>query len=459
MSRGEEIYALVESLYPICRSITGDGVRQTLARLRELVPLKVVEVPSATRVFDWSVPLEWNIRAAYVETSDGERLIDFADHNLHVVGYSHAMDALVSRAELLERLHTLPSHPDWIPYRTSYYARSWGFCIRHRDLERFSADRYRVVIDASLSPGSLTYGELFIPGRTTKEFVFYSHLCHPSLCNDNLSGLAVTAHLARALADGGNRYSYRFIWGPGTIGSVTWLSINRNAVHRIAHGLVAVLLGDAGSFHYKQSRRGSTDIDRTAAWALAGRGARILPFEPYGYDERQFCSPGFNLPFGRLTRSPNGAYAEYHTSADDLSFVSAQALEESHCLLEEIVDAIEHDRRYVNLSPYCEPQLGRRGLYRSRGGTDVPERELALLWMLNLSDGQNSLLDVGERSRLPIPTLLRASEDLHAAGLLGVSGREPLPTRTAEGSAVAAAKHDEPTGATYSGLGIHGAER
>ena len=424
MTSGEEIYELVECLYPICRSITGDGVRQTLAKLREHVPLDVHEVPSGTPVFDWVAPLEWNIREAYVETPDGERLIDFAEHNLHVVGYSTAVDDLVSRDALLERLHSLPAHPNWIPYRTSYYDENWGFCIRHRDLDRFRADRYRVRIDASLSPGSLTYGELFIPGRNKREFLIYSHLCHPSLCNDNLSGVAVTTYLAKALAETANRYSYRFVWAPGTIGSITWLSANRHAVKHIEHGLVAVLLGDAGCFHYKQSRRGNADIDRFAACAIASRGGRVLPFEPYGYDERQFCSPAFDLPFGRLTRSPNGAYAEYHTSADDLSFVSASALGESYALLLEIVDAIEHDRRYVNLSPYCEPQLGKRGLYRSKGGSALPERELALLWMLNLSDGKNSLLEIAERSRLPFGTLRQASDELFDAGLLRVAGDE-----------------------------------
>jgi aminopeptidase-like protein len=424
MTSGQAIYDLVESLYPICRSITGDGVRQSLALLQNHVPLQVHEVPSGTPAFDWVVPLEWNIREAYVEAPDGERLVDFTEHNLHVVGYSVPVDQVVTDEDLTKRLHSLPDRPDWIPYRTSYYSEDWGFCVRHRDLSRFRADEYRVRIDASLQPGSLSYGELLIPGRTKKEFLFYSHICHPSLCNDNLSGIAVTMQLAKALSSTSNRYSYRFVWAPGTIGSITWLSLNQDTAKRVEHGLVAALLGDRGPFHYKRSRRGNAEIDRFASCAIESRGGRVLSFEPYGYDERQFCSPAFDLPMGRITRSPNGAYAEYHTSADDLNFVSAQSLGESYALLLEIVDAVEHDRRYVNLVPFCEPQLGKRGLYRKEGGTTLPERELALLWMLSLSDGANSLLDVAERSRLPFRTLRRASDDLVEAELLAVRGDE-----------------------------------
>ena len=425
MEVGSQIHELIESLYPICRSITGDGVRRTLARLREHVPLAVHEVPSGTAVFDWTVPREWNISGAHVETPDGERLVDFDAHSLHVVGYSVPVDRVVGHEELMRHVHTLPGHPDWIPYRTSYYSENWGFCVRHRELERFCRDEYRVRIDSTLGPGSLSYGELFLPGRTDEEFLIFSHVCHPSLCNDNLSGVALTAFAAKALGERTNRYGYRFVWAPGTIGSIAWLSLNRDRVRRIRHGLVAVLLGDPGPFHYKRSRRGDADIDRIVADAIGERGGRVLPFEPYGYDERQFCSPAFDLPVGRLTRSPNGAYPEYHTSADDLGLVSADALRESYDLLLEIVDAAEQDRRYVNLSPHCEPQLGRRGLYRSGGGTSLPERELAMLWVLNLSDGGHSLLDIAERSKLPLRALHGASQALLEARLLAPADGDP----------------------------------
>jgi len=409
--------AMAERLYPICRSVTGPGVQQTLRELTSIAPLTVVSTPSGTPVFDWQVPAEWHIHDAYVEAENGERLIDFTDHNLHVLNFSEAIDGWVTHEELMRHLFTRADRPDWIPYRTSYYQKDWGFCTRHADLRRFSSDRYRVKIDAEHRQGALHYGELLLPGRSRQEVLFYTHICHPSLANDNLSGMVVLAHLAQQLADMDRRYSYRFVWGPGTIGSITWLANNQSALGAITHGLVTVLLGRAGPFTYKRSRDGDSEIDRVCEHLLDEQD-HVVGFDPYGYDERQFGSPGIKLPVGRLSRAPHGEYPEYHTSADDLSLIDAQSLEGGLVRLLEIVDVIENNRRFVNLSPMCEPQLGKRGLYRPLGGEALPQRENAMLWVLNQSDGNHHLLEIAERSAVPFSIISAVADELVQAGLL-----------------------------------------
>ncbi len=420
-ARGEAMHAPIERLYPICRSITGDGVRETLAILGEELPLEVHEVPSGTRVFDWTVPPEWNIREAYVADSRGRRLIDFADSNLHVVSYSQPLRRTMTFAELRPHLHTLPEQPRVIPYRTTYYEPGWGFCLRDDDLAAFREDeRYKVVIDASLDDGHLTYGELFLPGESREEVLISTHLCHPSLCNDNLSGIALASALARELAAGPRRLSYRFLFIPGTIGSIAWLARNAAKVGQIEHGLVLSAVGDRGAPSYKRSRRGDAPIDRAMAHLLSGReGSRVLDFSPYGYDERQFCSPGFDLPVGSFSRSRHGEYPQYHTSADDLDFVSPGALEDSLDLCLGAFALLEANTCYENLNPHCEPQLGRRGLYRAMGGHHNPgDAEMAMLWVLNLADGKHDLLAMAERSGLPAQTLHFAATTLIEHGLL-----------------------------------------
>jgi aminopeptidase-like protein len=418
---GAELHRLIVDLYPICRSITGDGFRETLRRLGRLVPLTVHEVPTGTRVFDWIVPKEWNIRDAYVKDSTGRRVIDFRESNLHVVNYSVPTRATLTRAELQEHLFALPEHPDWIPYRTTYYKESWGFCLSHNQLLQMKDETYEVLIDSSLQDGHLTYGEVFLEGTTDEEVLITCHACHPSLCNDNLSGMAVATFLARALSERRRRFSYRFLFIPGTIGSITWLALNEDKVRRIRHGLVLALLGDPGPFTYKRSRCGNAEIDRVAAYILGSLpgGNRVRDFTPYGYDERQFCSPGFNLPVGSLMRTPNGEYPEYHTSADNLDFVKPSQLAESYALCLSIIDVLENNQRYVSLNPKCEPQLGRRGLYRSMGGeAEAPGFETALLWVLNQSDGGSTLLDIAERSRLSFDAVRSAADALRESGLL-----------------------------------------
>lgn len=421
-ARGEAMHALVRELYPLPRSITGPGLRATVRRLGAVVPLDVTEVPSGTAVFDWSVPDEWSVEDAYIEHESGRRFAELRESNLHLVGYSTPMDATMTLAELRPHLHSLPDHPDWIPFHTSYYKPGWGFCLAHRDLQALPEGRYRVVIRSRLGPGSLTLAEHVHRGASEDEVLVFAHDCHPSLANDNLSGLVVAAHLAAFLTERETRYTYRFLFAPATIGSITWLATNESKLARIRHGLVLSLLGDGGPLHYKKSRAGSHAIDR-AAWHVLRTefpGSKLLEFSPWGYDERQFCSPGINLPMGRLTRTPNGEFIEYHTSGDNPDYLQPGALAQSWLACLKIFEAIEADVRHVNLSPKGEPQLGRRGLYRSTGGyyTGVADRQMALFWMLNQSDGKMSLLDVAEKSGLPAGMLARAALDLQATGLL-----------------------------------------
>jgi aminopeptidase-like protein len=420
-AEGRTMDGLATALYPLCRSITGDGVRESLRQLSAHVPLQVHEVPSGTQVFDWTVPDEWNVRDACVETLDGRRVVDFREHTLHLVGYSRPVDRVVSRAELREHLHSRPDAPDWIPYRTSYYRETWGFCLPHRVVETLPEGEYEVEIRATLADGALTYGELFLPGTTSDEVLLSCHICHPSLANDNLSGIVVSAFLARLLAGRERRLGYRFVWIPGTIGSITWLARNEAAAARVRHGLVLANLGDPGPFHFKRSRRGTTELDRAVAVALRDLGDpfALEEFVPFGYDERQYCSPGFDLAVGLLSRTPWGRYPQYHTSADDLGFIRPEALAGSLRACLEVVEVLERNRRYRNLQPKCEPQLGRRGLYRSLGGEDSGrERELALLWTLNLSDGEHDLLHIAERSGVPFRRLTEAATALVEAALL-----------------------------------------
>lgn len=415
----KDLWPLMQALYPICRSITGNGVRQTLDLIQEWVPLERIEVPSGTAVFDWEIPNEWNIRDAYIADRQGHRIVDFRASNLHVMSYSVPVRRTMTREELEPHLYSLPDHPDWIPYRTSYYREHWGFCLRHSDREQLGTGPFEVVIDSTLAPGSLTYAECVVPGITDSEALIYTHTCHPSLANDNLTGIAVAVALARALLDERPQLTWRFIFGPGTIGSLAWLSRNEQRLERVRAGLTVGLLGDSGALTYKRSRRGDCVIDRVARYVL-GRlapSARIVAFEPYGYDERQFCSPGFDLPVGRLTRSPNGQYPEYHTSADNLDFVQPACLAESIRVLANMIAVIDENRRLRNLSPKGEPRLGKRGLYGSIGGSAPGAFEHALLWVLSLSDGKHDLLAIAERSGLDFELLGRAATALESAGL------------------------------------------
>ena len=422
---GHELHEFARELYPICRSITGDGLRCTLAMIQERIPLQTTEVPTGTAVFDWTVPKEWNIRDAFIQTTGGKRVVDFQKSNLHVLNYSTPVHTTMPLQELKAHMFTIPEKPDWIPYRTSYYQENWGFCLSHNQMLALRDEDYEVCIDSTLEDGHLTYGECYLPGRSTEEVLISCHACHPSLANDNLSGLSVATHLAQFLSGRDLHYSYRFLFLPGTIGAITWLARNRGAAERIRHGLVLTCIGDAGRFHYKKSRRGNAEIDRVVAQVLSAQSesSEILEFSPYGYDERQYCSPGFNLPVGCLMRSVWGTFPEYHTSADNLEFIHPAQLAESLRVCVAIVDVLENNRLYRNLNPYCEPQLGKRNLYPPAGGASIDAEVNARLWVLNLSDGEHSLLDIAERSHIPFSSICAAAEVLCERGLLSPVSR------------------------------------
>jgi len=418
---GNEMYRLITELYPICRSITGNGVRETLAKLKTLIPLEIHEVPSGTQAFDWTVPREWNITDAYIKNDRGRRIVDFHKSNLHVVSYSVPVKARMQLKELKEHLFTIPEYPDWIPYRTSYYKENWGFCLSHNQFLELQDDEYDVCIDSSLDRGHLTYGEYYLRGEQPDEVLISCHACHPSLGNDNLSGVALVAFAAKYLGQLSLRYSYRFLFIPGTIGSITWLSRNEAAASEIKHGLVVAGVGDPGKSTYKKSRRGDAVIDKAVSHVLKHSGSdyEIIDFSPYGYDERQFCSPGFNLPVGCFMRTPYGRYPEYHTSADNLDFIHPQYLTDSFAKFLAVLNILENNRTYLNQNPKGEPQLGKRGLYRAIGGAkDEKTRELAMLWVLNLSDGNHTLLDISDRSGLEFGLIRDASDLLLETGLL-----------------------------------------
>jgi aminopeptidase-like protein len=418
---GRDLHGWAQELYPLCRSITGQGLRATLSWIGKKLPLTCHEVPSGTPVLDWTVPREWNVQEAWIKDPSGRKVADFARLNLHLLGYRVPFQGRLPLEELEPHLYSLPDHPDWVPYRTSYYEEQWGFCLSHKKRQALPPGEYEVLIDSTLENGALSYGELVLPGEDSGEVLLSCHICHPSLANDNLSGLVLAVGLALSLSQVSRRYSYRFLFIPGTIGSITWLARNPDAADRIRHGFVLACLGDPGPFHYKRSRQGHAEVDRAVIRALetAGEPFKMRDFQPWGYDERQYSSPGFNLPVGSLSRTPHGQYPEYHTSADSLDLVRPQALGQSLQRYLEVLAILEGNHHYLNLCPKGEPQLGRRGLYRSLGGSDDGrERELALLWVLNLCDGRHDLLDISERSRLPFPLIRQAADLLLEADLL-----------------------------------------
>ena len=420
-SVGDQMHDLIRLLYPICRSITGNGVRQSFDIIKKFIPLTLYEVPSGKKVLDWNVPKEWNIRDAYIKDPQGKKIVDFKNSNLHVLNYSIPVHKKLQLAELKKHLYSMPDHPDWIPYRTSYYKEAWGFCISHNQLELMNEGEYEVFIDSSLENGSLTYAECFIPGERPDEVIFFTHTCHPSLCNDNLSGISLSVFLIKHLMQQKRRYSYRFVFAPTTIGSIVWLSENESNVSKIKHGLVCTLVGDTNAFTYKRSRQHKAEVDEIAEYVLKSKSKenKIIDFFPFGYDERQFCSPGFDLPVGRISRATYGEYPEYHTSADNLEFIKASALEESLDIFQEVIHTLEENKTYINQSPKGEPQLGKRGLYNSVGANiQNMSFQIALLWILNASDGSQSLLDIARKANMKFDDIKSAADQLVSCGLL-----------------------------------------
>jgi aminopeptidase-like protein len=418
---GEDIFELAAEIYAICRSITGDGVRETLRRLSRHLDIHLQEVPTGLPVFDWTIPAEWTIRDAYIKNENGERVLDFHHSNLHVVNYSTPIHAKLPLSALRQHVFTLPDQPDLIPYRTSYYEERWGFCMSHNSLLALPDGVYEVMIEAEHKAGHLTYGEALIEGRSREEFLLSAHVCHPSLANDNCSGLALLTMLGARLSRIETKFTYRLLFAPGTIGAIAWLARNAGKLGAIRHGLVVSCVGDGGGPVYKRSRQGTAAIDRAASHVLSNywRNPAIMDFAPYGYDERQFCSPAFNLPAGLFQRSLYGTFPEYHTSADNLDFIRPNHLAASYRTICAAIDIVENDRRVLNTKPQAEPQLGRRGLYDAiGGGKAAPEKRMALLWVLNFSDGAHSLLDIAERAKLPFAVIDEAALRLAKHGLV-----------------------------------------
>lgn len=417
---GSEIFSLIKELYPICRSITGEGVRETLKIISKTIPIQINEIKTGTKIFDWEIPKEWNVNDAYIIDPDGRKFAEFKKLNLHLLNYSIPFNGEVEFQELKKHLFTIPEQPELIPYRTSYYNENWGFCIAHNEFKNLSDGKYKVYIDTKLKSGVLNWGEYYIKGETEDEVLLTTHICHPSLCNDNLSGISILTHLVNTIQKKKLKYSYRFLFIPGTVGSITWLAQNKNRLNKIKYGLVMTLLGDSHNFTYKKSRRGDSLIDNAIKLIseINGNNIKIKEFIPFGYDERQFCSPGINLPVGCLTRSSYGEFPEYHTSADNLDFINEKNLLESYNFILDLILFIETNKKYLNLFPMCEPQLGKRDIYSAISGSNNRNKELALLWILNYSDGNNSLQDIAYKSKINIDVLEQSAKILERKGLI-----------------------------------------
>lgn len=422
MDISNNMYSLVKELFPICRSITGDGVRKTLRIIqREIPELKIFEVPTGTKIFDWIVPKEWNIKGGYIETLEGKKVIDFADTNLHVMGYSLPIDKIVSREELLEMCYTIPEQPDYIPYVTSYYKERSGFCLSEKQKQALTEDTYHVVIDSTLENGSLTYGELLIPGNSKDEIFLSTYVCHPSMANNELSGPAVAVELAKyILANKDRRYSYRIIFIPETIGSITYLSKNLDYMQKhVIAGYNISCVGDDRTYSYVESPYADTLADRVAQNVLNFHYPEYkrYSFLHRGSDERQYCSPLVHLPLCAICRSKYEEYPEYHTSADNLNLVSPNGLYGAFEVYRKCIDLLESNYMYIVTTP-CEPQLGKRGLYPtlSRRGSINETRSMTAF--IAYADGKHDLVDISNRINVPIDRLLPIIKKLLDNGLI-----------------------------------------
>ena len=410
MDKGQVMYDLAKQLFPICRSITGNGFRESLNILKEIVPdIQTHEVPSGTEVFDWTVPQEWNIYDAYIETLDGRRVIDFKECNLHILGYSTPIDKIIGRDELLEHIYTQPEQPDWIPYVTSYYKERWGFCMSENQKQMMKDEQYHVVIKSTLAPGSLTYGDLVIPGETEEEILFSTYLCHPSMANNELSGPVVQTELIKYVkALKNRRYTYRFVFIPETIGSITYCSQNLDVLRQNTRaGFVLSCVGDDLDYSIIESRYADTLADRVLKNVLKYHYPeyKTYSFLKRGSDEREYCAPGIDLPVCGVCRTKYGVYPEYHTSADNMDFISPEGLNGAYQLMVKVINALEYNYHYKVLCK-GEPQLGKRGLYPTISQKGSYDSVLAMKDLLAYSDGRNDLIGISEIINQPVDVLI-----------------------------------------------------
>lgn len=406
-SVGEYCHSLAKKLFPICRSITGPGVRETFVMLKEELPdLEVFSVPSGTQVFDWTIPDEWFIREAYIEDPSGNRVVDLKENNLHVLGYSEPVNKELTFEELEPHIYTQPNQPDAIPYVTSYYKRRWGFCLSQNQKDELSDGIYKVVIDSELKPGVLNYGELVIPGKRKEEVFISTYVCHPSMANNELSGPVVTTAIAKWLSEKESlKYTYRIVFIPETIGSIAYLS--RNAEHlkkAVIAGFNVTCIGDDRCYSFLPSRRGATVSDRAAQHVLRhiDKDFKRYTWLDRGSDERQYCAPGIDLPIATIMRSKYGEYPEYHTSLDDLSLVTPTGLEGGFSALKKAIEVVENNVAPV-INVYCEPQLGKRGLYPtiSQKGSGSEGEVRDMMNIIFYCDGELTVLDIAEKLDVP----------------------------------------------------------
>jgi len=421
----QKIEQYFDRLWPINRSLSGNGNRETLKILSEIIDLNIIEVPSGTKCYDWTVPPEFNVKEAWIKDVNGEIVVDFAKNNLHLLGYSEPFRGKLSFEELKTHIYTLPDQPDIIPYLTSYYKRRWGFCMAHNQFLKLNKnDTYEVLVDSTLNEnGSMTIGESFIKGKSEKEILLSTYICHPSMANNELSGPLVSAFIYKKIKERKNlKYSYRFVFVPETIGSIYLLSVKGEHFKKnLEAGFVLTCIGDSGKFTYKKSRNGNSLPDKVTELILKQTedSYNIIDFFPCGSDERQYCSPGFNLPVGSLMRTMYGKFPEYHTSADNKNFISFEAMEKSVEKYLEIIELLEKNEKYINTMPYCEPQLGKRGLYPTLGSQkDTGNVVSAMMWVLNLSDGTNDLISISEKSKIPVKELYPVIDKLIENGIL-----------------------------------------
>lgn len=425
-SEGDRMYALAAELFPLCRSITGTGTRATLRRIQQEIPqMDILEVASGTKVFDWTIPKEWRIEEAYIEDSSGNIIVDFKNNNLHVVGYSTPIDAWITLEELDKHLYSLPDHPDWIPYVTSYYKERWGFCMTHNQRQSLKDEKYHVVIKSELFNGSLSYGELLIPGESEKEIFLSTYVCHPSMANNELSGPMVQLELAKwILGNKKRRYSYRLIWVAETIGAITYLSKNFEAMKaKVIAGYNLTCVGDERTVSYVSSKYGDTLADAAALNVLSYMAPEYDGYDYLhrGSDERQYNAPGVDLPVCSICCSKYHEYPEYHTSADDMDFISPKGLQKAFDIYKEIISALEFNKKY-RVNCFCEPQLGPRGLYPTESFNRSSVTVKDMMDFIAYADGTQDLFQISNRIGVPVSRLHEIAQKLLDAGLFSEVG-------------------------------------